>query len=109
MRCKVGDIAILLRSLTGKNDGKIVDVVEYIGYFEAEQSFEHRGINCRVPITDHYWWIYCAAGLETPYGTTSKAYGPDTWLKPIPPDILDNDEETGDEVYNTNTRPEVTT
>lgn len=101
MRCTQGDIAILLKSVTGQNDGKIVDVVQYIGFFNAEESFEYNGIMCRVPITDHYWWIECAAGLETPIGLTTRAYGPDTWLLPLPKDLLDDDEETGDEIYNT--------
>lgn len=101
MRCKVGDIAILIKSLTGHNIGKVVDVVEYIGYFQAEEVFVHNNISCRVPVTDHYWWIYCKAGLYTPMGECNKAYGPDTWLKPIRPDLLGDDEQTGDEVYNT--------
>lgn len=100
MRCSEGDLAVLLRSVTGKNDGKIVDVAQYIGYFNAEESFDYNGIMCRVPITDHYWWITCEAGLETPIGPTTRAYGPDTWLRPFPKDLLGEDEETGEDIYN---------
>lgn len=101
MRCKQGDLAIVLKSVTGTSDGKYVTVCEYIGYFNAEEHFVHNGIHCQVPITDNYWWIECPSGFQTPYGPTKRAYGPDTWLKPIPPDLLDDTEETGDEVYNT--------
>lgn len=105
MRCKQGDLAILLKSVTGRSDGKIVDVKQYIGFFNAEEIFVHNGINCSVPITDHYWWIHSSSGFETPYGSTSIAYSPDTWLKPLPPDLLDNTEETGREVYDTSNAP----
>lgn len=100
MRCKQGDLAVILKSVSGLNDGKIVTVEQYLGYFQALETFNHNGIECRVPITDHYWWIYCPSGLATYMGETSRAYGPDTWLKPLPPDLLGDDEETGDEVYN---------
>lgn len=99
MRCKVGDLAIILRSVTGKNEGRIVSVVEYVGFYHADESFVHNGIVCRVPITDNYWWIISPSGLETALGPTTKAYGPDTWLKPLPPDLLDDNEETGEDVY----------
>lgn len=99
MRCKVGDLAIIIRSVTGKNDGKIVSVVEYLGYFNANEEFVYNGITCRVPITDNYWWITSPSEMQTYVGPTNKAYGPDTWLKPLRPDQLDDGEETGEDIY----------
>jgi hypothetical protein len=99
-RCSQGDLAWIIKSLIPSNVRKIVTVKEYIGFFEAEQGFTHNGIYCRVPITDHYWWIECPHGLDTYFGPISAAVGPDTWLEPIKPDALDDGEETGDEIYN---------
>jgi hypothetical protein len=99
MRCKAGDLAIVLRSVSGKNEGRIVSVAQYIGYYHAEESFEYNGIRCQVPITDNYWWITSPNEMETYVGPTTKAYGPDTWLKPIRPDVLDDGEETGEDIY----------
>lgn len=100
-RCKQGQMAWIIKSLMPENIGKQVSIVGYIGYFEAEQSFEYNGMTIRVPVTSHYWWVTCPSGLSTPVGETSKGVGPDIWLQPIDPDLLSDDEETGDEVYNT--------
>jgi hypothetical protein len=103
MRCKKGDLAFVLRTVTGNYVGHIVDVAEYIGYMNEGDVFEVNGIMCKAMITDNYWWIDATSprGFETPYGPTSRAYSPDTWLKPIPPDLLSKDTETGEEIYNT--------
>lgn len=93
MRCKRGDSAFIVKSLNLSNLGKVVDVKQYIGYIEANKTFDYNGIACRVPITDHYWWVYSAGGLDTPMGPTNIAYLPDTWLQPIRPDILDDEVE----------------
>jgi hypothetical protein len=99
-RCKQGDLAYVIKSLVPTNLRKIVTVGGYVGHFQAMEGFEYNGIYCRVPITDHYWWIECPGGLDTFMGPMSRAVGPDTWLEPIRPDLLDDGEETGDQVYN---------
>lgn len=106
-RCSAGDLAWIIKSLMPSNIRKIVQVKEYIGYFNANEGFEHRGIFCKVPITDHYWWIECTEGIDTFMGPMNVAVGPDTWLEPIKPELLDDDEETGDEVYNIITKETV--
>jgi len=99
-RCKVGDLAFIKKAIIQENVGRVVSVVQYIGFLSADEQFEYNGIACRVPVTDHYWWITSKTPLETPVGPTNKAYGADMWLEPIKPDLLDTTEETGDEVYN---------
>lgn len=81
-----GAIGILINSVTGKNIGKKVKILSYIDYLAAEERFEYNGMSMAVPITDHYWWIYCEEGLDTPLGETTKAYGPQSWIKIIPDD-----------------------
>jgi hypothetical protein len=92
VRCKQGQLVIILKTLTGNNIGRIVTAAEYIGYLEQHQQFEYRGNQLAAPITDHYWWITVAGDrpLETAAGPTTKAYSPDGWLKPILPDEDDD-------------------
>ena len=99
MRCKVGDLAIVLKSYTGRSEGKVVSVVEYIGFCEGQSCFDYRGHACLTPITDNYWWVTAPTPFDTAFGPTSRAYVPDSWLKPIGPDLLDDDEETGRDIY----------
>lgn len=98
---KAGQMAWQKKSIVEANVGRLVTVELYIGYMKEGTIFTHNGINTKMPITDHYWWITNARGIETPYGPTARAMAPDKWLHPIPPDILDESEETGAEVYNT--------
>jgi hypothetical protein len=88
MRNKVGKDAFITNGTLLTNLGKRVQVVSYIGYLNAGESFEYNGMVLYVSTTDHYFWIFSGAGLETAMGETSKAYAPDSWLMPI-----DDDEE----------------
>lgn len=99
MRCKAGDLALIIKSNLISNRMLPVTVDVYIGYMNEGDKFEYNGINCVAPVSDHYWWISSKYGLETPYGPTTKAYSPDTWLLPIRPDLLSDSEETGEEIY----------
>lgn len=96
MRCKQGQLAIIIKSMTGSNDGRVVTVAEYIGYLQQHQQFEYRGTVLAAPITDHLWWVTTSADrpLDTPMGPTTKAFIPDTWLKPILPDDDQDDATT---------------
>lgn len=94
-------MAHIIKSSMPSNLMKLVDVKQYIGYFERNETFDYNGITCRAPDTDHYWWIetpITGTPLDTFMGETRRAYIPDLWLKPIPKDLLDGDpdEETLD-------------
>lgn len=85
MRCKPGIQAIILKAVKRENVGRVVTVRSYIGHYQQNETFDYNGITCRVPISDHYWFVDCPGGLETAIGPTTRAYCPDTWLLPITP------------------------
>lgn len=89
MRCKQGDLAFVTRAINLTNVGKVVTVLQYCGFFQAGEVFVYNDIFCKVPITDHYWWITTSREIDTAIGPTSRAYGPDSWLLPIRPDDSD--------------------
>lgn len=95
MRCKQGDMATVIRSMNPANTMRIVTVVSYIGYYKQGERFEYNGNECEAIITDNYWWIDTSGSpfASDGYGEISRAYIPDTWLKPIPPDVLDETTE----------------
>ena len=86
MKCEQGDLAKIIRSIRPVNLGKTVLVETYIGHFQQGEEFEFRGIPCRAPVADHYWWVSSEYGLQNQLGDTPKVYIPDTWLDPIRPD-----------------------
>lgn len=86
MKCEQGDLARIIYSIRPQNLGKIVLVEDYIGHFQKDEEFNFRGITCRAPVTDHYWWIATERGLQNMLGDTPKAYIADTWLEPIRPE-----------------------
>lgn len=85
MKCEQGDLAKIIHSIRPVNLGKIVLVETYIGHFHQGEEFDFRGIVCRAPVTDHYWWVGSEHGLQNQLGDTPKVYIPDTWLEPIRP------------------------
>jgi len=85
MKCQQGDMAKIIHSLRPENIGKIVLVESFIDRLKAGDTFDFRGVVCRVPITDGYWWIGAEDGLSNMLGNTPKAYIPDSWLEPIRP------------------------
>ena len=88
MKCEQGDIAKIIMSIRPTNIGKQVLVEQYIGKFQAGEDFDFRGIVCKAPVTDHYWWIATEYGLQNMLGDTPKAYIADSWLEPIRPEKL---------------------
>jgi len=86
MKCEKGDLAKIIYSIRTSNLGKIVLVEEYIGHFQQGDCFDFRGIICKAPVTDHYWWISTEYGLQNMLGETPKAYIADTWLEPLRPE-----------------------
>lgn len=85
MKCEQGDLAKIIYSIRPQNLGKVVLVENYIGHFKEGEEFDFRGITCKAPVTDHYWWIATEHGLQNMLGDTPKAYIADTWLDPIRP------------------------
>lgn len=61
-------------------------LVELAFAVEEGDPIDFRGIVCKAPITDHYWWISIEHGLQNMLGDTPKAYIADTWLEPIRPE-----------------------
>jgi len=88
MKCEQGDLAKIIYSIRPANLGKTVLVSEYIGHFKQNELFDFRGVSCKALITDHYWWVEADYGLQNMLGDTPKAYIPDTWLEPIRPEKL---------------------
>lgn len=86
MKCEQGDLAKIIYSIRPVNLGKIVLVETYIGHYKQGEEFNFRGIPCRAPVTDHYWWVSSEYGLKNMLGDTPKVYVPDTWLEPIRPE-----------------------
>lgn len=84
MNCKEGDKAVIVFSLRPENVGRIVNVAEYIGKFEQGEDFDFRGMPCRAPVRDHFWWIE-ADDLSIGLGPSPRAYIADSWLRPIKP------------------------
>ena len=85
MKCRVGDFARIIYSVNPSNIGRVVKVVEYIGKFEADESFEALGMTCTCLVHDHYWWIE-GDDIDIQLGPSPKAYIADSWLEPIKPD-----------------------
>jgi len=85
MKCEQGDLAKIIMSLRPDNIGKVVLVKEYIGKYTKGTTFVFKGINCMVPVTDHYWWIE-GTGLQNQFGDTPQAYIADSWLEPLRPE-----------------------
>ncbi len=88
MKCEQGDLAKIIYSIRPGNLGKTVLVEQYIGHFEAGETFDFRSIICKAAVTDHYWWISAEYGLQNMLGDTPKAYIADTWLEPIRPEKM---------------------
>lgn len=92
MRCKLGDLAFINKSLRPANVGKVVTCVKYLGYFiDGEMMSEYSMAHT----TDHYWMVEAAhKDLELLGGKGSTAYLPDLWLTPITPPEMDDDTDT---------------
>lgn len=94
MKCEKGDLAKIIMSLRPSNIGKTVLVEDYIGHLRQGETFDFRGVLCTAQITDHYWWISTEYGLINMLGDAPKAYIPDTWLEPIRPTKVKEQEKT---------------
>lgn len=99
MKCEAGDLAKIIHSIRPANIGKTVLVEEYIGHLKQGEEFQFRGITCKAMITDHYWWIATEYGLTNMLGDTPKAYIPDTWLDPIRPEKLKQQEKEKIDIF----------
>jgi len=84
MNCKEGDLAYIVFSIRPQNIGRVVKVVEYIGKFAEGEEFQFRGMPCKAPVPDYYFWIE-ADDIEIMLGPSPRAYIADSWLRPIKP------------------------
>jgi len=84
MNVQAGDKAVIVFSINPSNIGRIVNVAEYIGKFEAGEQFEAYGMTSTCLVHDHYWWIE-AEDLTIQLGPSPKAYIADSWLRKIVP------------------------
>ena len=93
MRCKQGDLAFINKALRPANVGRVVTCAEYLGYFIAGEIIVDQVL---VAHTSDHWWRVVADSdtIETHYGFSNYAYLPDTWLTPIKPQPLDEDDVT---------------
>jgi hypothetical protein len=96
MNCKQGDLAIVVRSVTGLNLGKIVRCVRWVGY------------SAKDPVTGGEWadpaddnWeidpplsVFWRVGIYVGESTLCR----DSCLRPLRGDLLDNETETGREL-----------
>ena len=85
MKCEPGDMAKIIHAVNPTNINKTVLVETYIGKFDKNEEFDFKGVTCRAPVADHYWWICAEYGLKNVIGDTPRAYIADSWLEPIRP------------------------
>lgn len=100
MKCKTGDLAVILYSIRPENIGRIVRVKEYIDYFAQGETFQFRGHPCRCAVSDHYWWIG-GDDITILYGPAPQAYIPDSWLEPITSEQEKKRETVAQDLVNT--------
>lgn len=90
MNCKQGDLAFIKNAVRKENIGLIVTCIENLGYFLKGDKIEISGELWEAAISDNYWLIESSSSsIETMFGKSKIAYGPDTWLFPIKPKELD--------------------
>ena len=92
MRCKQGELAFINKALRPENVGRVVTTAKYMGYFIAGEIIIDQVLLAHT--TDHWWMIESESGsIQTEFGPTTLAYSPDTWLTPIKPQPLGEDDE----------------
>ena len=97
MNCKQGDLAIVVRSKTGLNLGKIVRCVRFAGRLPADPTTGNKWEDGEE--NDH-WEIdppLVSRGSSSGKFTPLLVY-PDFRLRPLRGDLLDNETETGREL-----------
>lgn len=95
MKCKVGDLAFIKKSIRPENIGLIVCCKENLGYHLRGDIVEINKERFMSPDDDNIWIIESTSGsIETQFGKSKIGYIPDTWLQPIEPL---NDEDLVDE------------
>lgn len=93
MRCKQGDLAFINKALRPENIGRVVNCAKYLGYFIEGEVIVDQVLLAHT--TDHWWFVTSdSKSIETQFGKSDYAYLPDTWLTPIKPEPLDEDDVT---------------
>lgn len=95
MRCKQGDLAIIIKAIRSSNLGKIVTCKEMIGYFIMGEELTWNGEQFVAQDTDYFWVIQAQdSGIDTLFGKSKEALSPDSWLRPLNGEGLDASEDT---------------
>ena len=84
-KCKLNDICFILKALRQSNIGKVVETVEYLGYFQKDEQFLWNGELWTAFDTDHHWVV--KGNLETLYGNSTLAVTLDSWLLTMKPEF----------------------
>lgn len=108
MNCKLGDMAIIIKSQAG-NEGKVVTCLEYIRGPVIYESETHKGK--LVSLMPGDWWridrnLNMFIELENGMSTVYQDFAPfvfDAWIRPI--GNRDNPEEVKDDVKLRDTLP----
>lgn len=101
MRCKIGDLAFINKSIRVVNVGLIIQCTELLGYMNKDERFIWNGEQWAAPTTGDFWVITSSSSsLETQHGKSKQAFILDAWLTPIKPlpeeDYLYTEEELSD-------------
>lgn len=89
-KCKLNDICFILKAVRQSNIGKVVETVEYLGYFQKDEQFLWNGEFWSAVDTDHHW-VVKGSSLMTMYGHSKLSTIMDSWLLPIKPETSDDE------------------
>lgn len=103
MRCKIGDLAFVRKSIRPQNIGLVVQCTELIGHMNKDEKFIWNGEQWAAPDTGDFWVVTSnSCSLETQYGRSKQAFILDAWLTPINPlpeeDDISTEQTLNDEV-----------
>ena len=83
LRCKLNDLAFIIRAMNEANIGRIVLCKEYLGYFQKDEPVMYSGEKWAAWDTGHIWVVFSESGLTTMYGNSKIALMMDHWMIPI--------------------------
>lgn len=90
LRCKVGDLAILVSPARPENAGKFVTVLEPRGYCKKGENYEYEGIEYTAHSTGFFWKCEAQSHFVLGAFITKTGLIFDHALLPIRPDELDD-------------------
>lgn len=103
-RCKLNEMAIIIKPVQIENVGKIITCIEYLGYLQKGDLLDYGGTGWAVAETDHYWIIQAPSKSIVLKGTDGNAVmtqicvSADHRLVPLKPDTLVEETSTTKEL-----------